>query len=103
MPGKIARLMIVLLILTMALPILANRTVLKPGLNIFSVQQDIEMGRQVSKQAESQLQMLNDPKATAYMNDLGKRLASRAPNHPEQYPFQFKIVNDKAINAFALP
>src|SRR5207248_4606663 len=65
--------------------------------------QDVEMGQQVSKEAEAQLQILNDRQATSYVNDLGRRLASHAPNNPGQYPFQFKIVNDKAINAFALP
>lgn len=103
MSGGKSRIAIVVLILAIAVPVLADRTLLKPGFNIFSVQQDIEMGRQVSKQAESQLQILNDSTSTAYVNDLGKRLAARAPNHPELYPFQFRIINDKAINAFALP
>jgi len=98
-----SRAAIVVLIFTMTCTLLADRTILKPGFNIFSVPQDIEMGRQVSRQADSQLQILNDSQATAYVNDLGKRLAAKAPNHPEQYPFQFKIVNDKSINAFALP
>src|SRR5438093_10689773 len=59
------------------------------------------MGREVSKQAETELQMLNDRQANAYIDALGKRLASHAPG--EKYPYQFKIVNDTAINAFALP
>jgi hypothetical protein len=81
---------------------MADRTQLKPGWNLFSTQQDIEMGQQVAREAESQLQILNDRRATAYLNTLGKQLASRAPNG-QQYPWQFKIVNDKSINAFALP
>jgi len=103
MLSRISRAGVVLLVLTLAVPILADRTVLKPGWNLFSPQQDIQMGQQVSKEAEAQLEILNDARATAYVNDLGKRLASRAPNNPGQYPFQFKIVNDKSINAFALP
>jgi beta-barrel assembly-enhancing protease len=79
-----------------------NRTKLKPGLNLFSIQQDIEMGRQSARQAEMQLQILNDRQAATYINTLGQNLAMHAPSH-EQYPFQFKIVNDTAINAFALP
>src|SRR5215475_6448700 len=100
---KASRMTLVFLIFAMTATAVADRTILKPGHNIFSIPQDIEMGRQVSKQADAQLQILNDPQATAYTNDLGKRLAAKAPNHPEQYPFQFKIVNDKSINAFALP
>jgi Zn-dependent protease with chaperone function len=78
-----------------------SRTKLKPGWNLFSTQQDIEMGREVSREAESQLQILHDRQATAYIDSLGRQLAAHAPG--PKYPYQFKIVNDKAINAFALP
>jgi Zn-dependent protease with chaperone function len=79
----------------------AQRTVLKPGWNLFSQAQDVEMGRQVSAEAEKQLQMLNDRKVDDYLNRLGKRLAANAPG--AKYPYQFKGVNDMSINAFALP
>jgi hypothetical protein len=90
------------LVLTVALAAYADgRTKLKPGWNLFSPQQDIEMGREVSRQAERELQLVNDREANAYISALGRQLASRAPG--EKYPYQFKIVNDTAINAFALP
>ena len=38
-----------------------RRTQLKPGWNLFSPKQDVEMGIEVAKQAESQLPILNDP------------------------------------------
>src|SRR2546425_2210103 len=78
-----------------------SRTKLKPGWNLFSPQQDIEMGRESAKQAEMQLPILNDRQATSYIDTLGKQLASHAPG--EKYPYQFRIVNDTSINAFALP
>jgi hypothetical protein len=80
-----------------------NRTKLKPGLNFFSPKQDVEIGRQSASQAERQLQILNDWNATSYIQSLGKSLASYAPNNDPVYVYQFKIVNDEAINAFALP
>jgi Zn-dependent protease with chaperone function len=79
-----------------------SRTRLKPGWNLFSPQQDIEMGQQSAKEAEKQLSILNNQQATAYIDALGKSLAAHAPGD-NKYPFQFKIVNDTAINAFALP
>lgn len=79
----------------------AERTRLKPGWNLFSPQQDVEIGRQVSADAERQLPMLNDARVDRYLNNLGRRLAAKAPG--EQYPYGFKAVNDSAINAFALP
>ena len=79
-----------------------NRTKLKPGFNLFSAQQDIDMGRQSAQEAERQLQILTARDPATYINTLGLNLASHAPTN-EKYPFQFKIVNDTAINAFALP
>src|SRR5581483_8514050 len=79
-----------------------NRTKLKPGLNFFSPQQDVEIGRQSAREAERTLQILNDRDATTYIQTLGKNLASFAPNNNPAYVFEFKIVNDTAINAFAL-
>jgi len=79
----------------------AGRTVLKPGWNMFSAQQDVEVGQQVSRDAERQLPMLNDSRVDSYLNKLGQRLTAQAPG--TKFPYTFKAVNDKAINAFALP
>jgi len=79
----------------------AQRTQLKPGWNMFSAQQDVEVGQQTSRDAEQQLLMLNNSRADNYLNNLGRSLAAHAPG--EKYPYQFKLVNDRAINAFALP
>jgi hypothetical protein len=78
-----------------------GRTVLKPGWNMFSTEQDIEVGQQVSREAERQLPMLNDSRVDSYLNELGQRLTAHAPG--AKFPYAFKAVNDKAINAFALP
>jgi Zn-dependent protease with chaperone function len=96
---------VTILALVMAVALTAyaadSRTKLKPGWNLFSPQQDVELGREVSRQAERELRMLNDRSANTSIQTLGKQLARKAPG--EKYPYQFKIVNDSAINAFALP
>ncbi|MFQ5723080.1 MAG: M48 family metalloprotease [Terriglobia bacterium] len=90
------------LILLLAAPAaLADRTKLKPGFNLFSAQQDIELGLEAARDAERQLPLLNVPEVDAYLNRLGRRLAQFAPGH--NYPYQFKAVNQEEINAFALP
>jgi Zn-dependent protease with chaperone function len=100
--GKgVAVVVVILLTLALASPGLADRTKLKPGWNVFSVQQDIEIGKEVSKQAEQQLVLLNDKKVDDYLDRLGQKLALKAPG--AKYPYQFKCVNDASINAFALP
>jgi Zn-dependent protease with chaperone function len=101
-PRRLSKAFVFMLALSaLALPLRADRTQLKPGFNLFSTQQDIEMGREVSRQAEQQLSVLNNRQAQAYIDSLGRRLAAHAPGG--RYPYQFRIVNDKAINAFALP
>ena len=77
------------------------RTQLKPGFNLFSKQQEIELGRQAAVQAEHQLQIVNDRALSSYVSNLGRKLSRYAPN--SDYPFTFKVVRDKKINAFALP
>jgi hypothetical protein len=80
-----------------------QRTQLKPGFNAFTPQQDIDLGKRVAADAEKQLALCNDPKVDAYLTQLGLRLAAKLPANGVQYPFEFHCVNDKAINAFALP
>ena len=79
----------------------ADRTPLKPGWNMFSPDQDVQVGQQVSQDAERQLPMMNDSRVDNYLNTLGQRLAQHAPGY--KFPYNYKGVNDKAINAFALP
>jgi len=70
---------------------------------MFSPQQDIELGKRAAADAKKQLPSCNDPKADAYLTELGMHLASKLPTNGVKYPFEFHCVNDKAINAFALP
>ncbi len=93
--------MVMLLAAAGSSPALAQRTTIKPGMNLFSTAQDVEMGLQVSGDAEKQLQMLNDRRVDDYLSRLGRKLAANAPG--EKFPYQFKAVNDLSLNAFALP
>ena len=79
----------------------ADRTKLKPGWNIFSTEQDVEMGKRLSATAESQLPMLEDLRVNGYLNRLGRKLAEAAPG--TKYPYEFHCVNSKQVNSFALP
>jgi hypothetical protein len=81
----------------------AQRTPLKPGWNHFSPQEDITLGKRAASDAEKQLTLCNAPRVDAYLTKLGMRLAQKLPTGGVQYPFEFHCVNDKAINAFALP
>jgi beta-barrel assembly-enhancing protease len=81
----------------------AQRSQLKPPWNMYSPQTDIQVGKQNALQMEKQLPPCNDPKVDAYLTQLGLRLASKLPTRGVEYPWEFHCVNDKSINAFALP
>lgn len=72
------------------------------GFDLFSSQEEIQAGQQAAAQVERQLPLLpeSDP-VTQYVQRLGARLAEHAPG--EKWPYTFHVVNQKEINAFALP
>jgi Zn-dependent protease with chaperone function len=80
------------------------KTELKPGWNLFSKEQDVQLGREAAAQVEQQMPIVGDAALNRYVQEIGQRLA----NTPEarqlgNYPYTFKVVNDNNINAFALP
>src|SRR5262252_1709481 len=80
-----------------------QRTQLKPGWNMFSPQEDVQVGKQAADDAKRKLPMCNSPRADAYLTQLGKRLTDHLNTNSVQYPWEFHCVNDRSINAFALP
>src|SRR5262245_23040228 len=92
---------IFILLLLFSVTLLAERTRLTPGTKS-DPNKDVELGRQVAQDAEKQLVLLKHADANAYINALGQQLVMRAPNE-FKFPFTFKIVDEREINAFALP
>jgi predicted Zn-dependent protease len=72
-----------------------------PPWNMYSPQTDVEVGKQAAAQAEKQLPILRNSRATQYLTQLGGKLAQHMPG--PQFPYSFQFVNQKEINAFALP
>src|SRR5262245_35159623 len=87
--------MLTLTLMVATMPALAQSY--RPGFNIFSPQQDYEIGRQSALAANRQLRTYSDARVTR----IGKRLAAYAPG--ARFPYEFRVVNDSGINAFALP
>jgi hypothetical protein len=73
----------------------------KPGFNLFTPQQDVEIGFQSAQKIMQETPMINDPQIVGYVRDLGARLVSRAAG--DKFPYQFQVVATREINAFALP
>lgn len=74
-----------------------------PGFNMFSKQQDIQLGQESAAQVRKQVHVINDPTLTRYVNEIGKRLANSQEAKASGFPFSFEVVADPSINAFALP
>jgi Peptidase family M48 len=92
-----------LALMLLSMTVLAERTRLRPGgPNIYSPADDVKLGQQVAAEAEKEFSLVTHRDVTAYVSALGQRLALKAPNE-NKFPFSFKVVDDKQINAFALP
>jgi Zn-dependent protease with chaperone function len=94
--------LVALLVLSFAsLGLSDDRTILHPGYNLFSPQQDIEFGQRASAQVPQQFLLLSDKRVNDYLQQLGLKLATHAPGY--KYPYQYRCINSEVINAFALP
>jgi beta-barrel assembly-enhancing protease len=75
----------------------------KPGFNLFTVPEDLALGRETAAQIEKDLPVLDDAATNQYLNRLGRSLTIYAPNPQPDYAWQFKVLNSSELNAFALP
>ncbi len=93
------------LVLTLCLTtpgLLGARVQPSHGFNMFSAQEELQAGHQAAQQVQKQLPVLPDSNPVAkYVQNLGAQLAAHAPG--EKWPYSFHVVNQKEINAFALP
>jgi predicted Zn-dependent protease len=76
----------------------------------YSWQQEVEIGKQVSKEVGSLFGTYRDPKATRYVTEVGNRVLAtshlRRPGIDEQIratPITFGVLDSPIINAMALP
>jgi hypothetical protein len=106
-PSRQARLVALLLanclVAGPCLAIVAAPELPDPGRPRMSREQQKQLGLQVASQVYAQMPVLPDSSPeTKYIQALGNRLATSIP--PEHsWPFQFHVVAQKEINAFALP
>src|SRR5215218_5234042 len=70
-------------------------------LNFFGEESEIEMGKEADADIVGSVGLYDDPLLQDYVSDLGMEIAanSERPN----LPWSFKILDDPAVNAFALP
>lgn len=78
-------------------------TKLHPGFNLFSKEQDMQLGKESAAEVRKQMVVIHDPFLTAYVNKIGQRLAATPEARDSGFPFTFEVIADPTINAFALP
>jgi beta-barrel assembly-enhancing protease len=78
-------------------------TAIKPGFNLFSKEQDVQLGREASQQVLQQYEVVQNPTLQNYLRTIGERLAATPEARGSGFPFSFTLVNDRSVNAFALP
>ncbi|HTX33416.1 MAG TPA: M48 family metallopeptidase [Bryobacteraceae bacterium] len=78
---------------------IGNRDVGK-CLNMFSIEKEIALGKQLSEEVKRQAHLNDDPLISEYVNRVGQNLAR---NSDAKVPFTFQVIEDETPNAFALP
>jgi len=78
---------------------IGNRSV-GHGLNFYSLEHEIALGKQLSQEVEKQAKFINDPVVNEYVNRVGQNLVR---NSDAQVPFTIKVIDSDVVNAFALP
>ncbi len=70
------------------------------GLDFYSLDREIALGKQLSMQVESSARLVSDPAINEYINRIGQNLVRHSD---ARVPFTIKILDNQEVNAFALP
>jgi beta-barrel assembly-enhancing protease len=71
--------------------------------NLISIQEEWQLGQQLSQDVARQVRLSNDSTLNQYVSSMGQRIVAQTPAPFNQLPWQFHVVEDPAINAFAIP
>lgn len=70
------------------------------GLNFYSIEKEIAMGKRYAQDIERQAKLVQDPVITEYVNRIGQNLVR---NSDVKIPVSIKVIDSDEVNAFALP
>lgn len=76
---------------------------IRPGFNLFSRQQDIQLGQEAAADVRKQYSAVPNEELQDYIRRVGGRLAAQKEARDSGFTFTFTLLNNQAINAFALP
>jgi beta-barrel assembly-enhancing protease len=78
---------------------IGNRKV-DDGPNLYSIEKEIALGKELASQVERQAKIIDEPQIAEYVNRLGQNLVR---NSDAKVPFTIKVIDTEEVNAFALP
>jgi len=70
------------------------------GVNFYSIEKEIALGRQLAQEVERQAKIVEDPLISEFVNRIGQNLVR---NSDSKVPFTIKVIDNDEVNAFALP
>ncbi len=70
------------------------------GINIYSIEKEISIGKELAQEVERQAKIIDDPVVAEYVNRVGQNLVR---NSDAKVPFTIKVIDSEEVNAFALP
>jgi predicted Zn-dependent protease len=70
------------------------------GVNFYSLEKEIAMGKQMAVEVERQSVIVRDPTISEYVNRVGQNIVR---NSDANVPFTIKVIDSEEVNAFALP
>ena len=99
-------LLFVMIVCTLTLSLFLTACASNPAtgerhINLFSESQEIQMGRDADVQISGSLGIYPDEELSAYVEDLGLKLAAKSER--PHLPWTFRVLDDPTVNAFALP
>jgi Zn-dependent protease with chaperone function len=85
--------------------LVTGQTKITPPKNKYTVQQDVQLGREAAAEVEKEMPILRDGRVDGYVESVGERLVAQIPSEFRHNGFRytFDVVNLREINAFALP
>ncbi len=70
------------------------------GLNWYSLEKEIGLGKGLAQEIERQAKLVDDPIVSEYVNRVGQNLVR---NSDVKVPVTIKVIDSEEVNAFALP
>jgi predicted Zn-dependent protease len=79
---------------------IGSRNINAGQINFYSLEREVNLGRELAAEFESRSRILDDPEVSDYISRLGQKLVR---NSDAKVPLVIKVVDSEEVNAMALP